>query len=286
MRIALFGIGMLLTSAGAVPIGASPPTLIRSPECPWKVAVIREPRGGEMSFEDSTHYLRPSEWEERNKVFGPGGLVAHVRVHDRRGYLEIVNWQTGDDSLFVYPHAMLPSWSPDGRYLSANVWTEKTRMGKLAVFEVGGWKNVVDIDVSHAANTKWSPDSRMIACAGVAYRGSSIILYTVTVPEGRVSVVDSTRVPGDIDFSWSPNNRWLVYAMPTKVHHVGDTMVSDLWIADAASGAAWCLIKSTDHHQSNPLWITDTTIQLDRVWWTEEGANREQRVVVELRETR
>lgn len=270
---------------------ASPPTLIRFPECPWKLDAVRAPKSEEVSFEEATHYLRPGEWEERNKVFGPGSLVAYVRADARhRAYLEIEDWKAGNDSVFVYPDAGLPAWSPDGRYLSVNVWTPATRTGKLVILDVSKWRIVVDIDLTSASNSKWSPDSRCIAVAGASYAGDDIVLYSVNVPDGNVSVIDTTRVFGDIEFSWSPDSRWIAYAKPTKVHHVGDTLISDLWIAEAATSAAWCLLKGTDHNQSNPLWITDRTLQVDRVWWDEDEdanwTNREQRVVVELSPSR
>jgi hypothetical protein len=269
------------------PALSSPPTLVRSPECPWRVAAVREPRAGELAYEDSTHYLRPGRWEERNRVFGPGGLVARVRIENpRRGYLQIDDWKAGRDSLFVLPHACLPAWSPDGRYLSVDLWTKEATGGMLRVLDVATWQGIVDVTLSHASDTKWSPDSKMIAGAGFSYTDTTMVLYTVTIPQGRVSVVDTTRALGDVDFSWSPDSRWIVYSKPRSINHLDETMVSDLWIAEAATGAAWCLIRSTDHHQSDPLWITSSTIQIDRVWWTvDDDANwttREDRVVIEL----
>ena len=158
-------------------------------------------------------------------------------------------------------------------------------MGKLCVLEVPSGKVVIDMDRATATNTKWSPAAQRIVGAGVSYGDEGIMIYSVTVPEGKVTVIAAHDVLGDVDFSWSPDSRWIVYARPTRLHHVGDTMVSDLWIADPETGASWCVVEATDHHQSNPLWITGTTIQVDRVWWTEEGTNREQRVVLELRKT-
>ncbi|HEX6790939.1 MAG TPA: hypothetical protein VF247_06490 [Candidatus Krumholzibacteria bacterium] len=265
---------------------SAPSTLVRAPACPWKVAAIREPRAGELPYEEATHYLRPGQWEERNKVFGPGKLVAYVRTERRRGYLEIENFDTGEDSVFVLPGACLPAWSPDGRYLSVDLWTKETTGGMLRVLDVATWKGIVDVKLAQASDTKWSPDSRMIVGAGYSHTDTAIVLYSVTIPEGNVSVVDTTRVLGDIDFSWSPDSRWIVYSKPRSINHFDETMVSDLWIAEAATGAAWCLVKSTDHDQSDPLWITDRTLQVDRVWWTVDGdanwSTREDRVVIEL----
>ena len=176
---------LVTISAFAGLASASPPTLTRSAECPWKLGVVRSPNSEEVSFEEATHYLRPAEWEERNKVFGPGSLVAYVRIDSRNhGYLEIEDWKAGSDSVFVFRSAGLPAWSPDGKYLSCNVWTERTRGGKLCVLDASTWKTVVDVDLAHASDTKWSPDAKMIACAGVSYMSTGCVVYTVTVPDG------------------------------------------------------------------------------------------------------
>jgi WD40 repeat protein len=255
-------------------------------ECPWKVSAVREPRPNEVAYEDATHYLRPGEREEKNEVRGPDHLVAFARSDRGRPYLEIANWKTGEDSLFIYNYVSLPSWSPDGRYLSTCVWTEQTRGGKLTVFDVATWKVVVDVTLTYSSDTKWSPDSKRIVCEGFAYKEQEAMVYTVTVPQGKVTVIDRRVTEGDIEFSWSPDSRWIAYSMPTKVHHVGDTMVSELWLADVTTGKACCLVKGTDHDQASPLWINESTIQVDRIWWTvDDDANwdtREQRVVIDL----
>jgi Tol biopolymer transport system component len=277
-------LSILLLMCAALAVFSS----VDAAENPWKVVAVREPKHHEITFEEKTHYLRPGQWEERNTVAGPGHLVAYVRTdRHHHPYLQIEDRQSGEDSVFVYPSVSLPCWSPDGSYLSVSLWTPQTRMGKLVVFDVATWKTVIDVDLASAASAKWSPDSRRIASDGVSYKTGQIVFFEVSVPGGAVSVLDSTNVMGDAEFSWSPDSRWIVYSKPTKVHHVGDTIVSDLCVADAATGDVWSLVKGTDHNQSSPLWITDNTIQVDRIWWDEDDdanwTNREQRVVLVLK---
>lgn len=265
ITILSLGFAVLLASSASVAAG----------KCPFVVEKIRESRAGETALDT-----------DRNTAVGSNGLVAHVVVEKGRGRLVVNNVESGD-SLFGCPYALLPAWSPDGKYLSVSMWTTETRMGKLVVFDASNWKRVIDLDLASAASATWSPDSKRIVSDGSSYADGEVLFYEVTVPAGAATIIDRTRVHGDIDFSWSPDSRWIVYSMPTKLHHVGDTMVSELRIADAASGEYCTLIPATDHNQSNPLWIDDHTIQIDRIWWDEDEdanwTNREERVVIDLK---
>jgi hypothetical protein len=246
------------------------------------VAAVREPRPSEVAIADTL---------DGNAAVGPNFLVAHIRIVKNRGYLVVENSQTGEDSLFVCPYASLPEWSPDGRYLSCNLWTPETRMGKLVVFEVASWKKVANANLASTGSAEWSPDSKRIVSDGVSYHGGKMILYCVSIPGGEVSVIDSTTAMNDIEFSWNRDSRWITYSRPTRLTPIGETRESDLCIANALTGESWCLIKARDHNESNPYWIDDHSIQVDRVWWTAgEGeadwTSRERRVVVILKPVR
>src|SRR5262249_14111895 len=147
----------------------------------------------------------------------------------------------------VCADASLPEWSPDGRYLSINLWTEKCRMGKLIVFDVSNWKQVIDVGLTAAAHRAFSPASKRIVCTGFGYEKPLMTMYAVTVSEGKLNVNATTRFLGDINFSWSPDSRWISFSRPTKLHPVGDTIESDLCLGDASTGRAWTLIPATDH---------------------------------------
>lgn len=249
-------------------------------KCPFAVADIRESRGSETALDTN-----------RNTATGQNGLVARVVVEKRRGRLVVSNSETGD-SLFGCPYANLPAWSPDGNYLSVDLWTPENRMGKLVVFDASSWKKVVDVALTYGADTEWSPDSKRIVSAAFSYEKPVMLVYSVTIPEGKVTKIDATTVLGDIDFSWSPDSRWIIYSRPTKLAPLEDVIASDLVIADVRTGEAWTLIPASDHHQSNPLWIDDHTVQIDRIWWDAGSTeadwtiSREQRVVVVLKPSR
>ena len=108
------------------------------------------------------------------------------------------------------------------------------------------------------------------------------MLYTISVPDGRVMVLDTIDVSADYEFSWSPDGRWIAFSRPTKVDYEDQTLAADLWIADAKTGTTWLVLETPDWVESNPLWITDRTIQVDRVHWDRTEAGVEQSVVIEL----
>ncbi len=48
------------------------------------------------------------------------------------------------------------------------------------------------------------------------------MLYTVSVPDWKVSVLDSLDVLVDYDFSWSRDGRWLAFTRPTALDRMGE----------------------------------------------------------------
>jgi len=247
----------------------------------WKVIAMRDPLATEVSFEEASRYLWPSE--DANNVPGPDSLVARVSIEKRRGYVEVVDLRTGNVRRLPNAWGSLPQWSPDGRYISCVVWKSTRQPHELTVVDVATMTVAVTPELRiSGTETKWSPDSRMIAASGVVHDSPRSMLCVVSIPAGSVTVIDTVDVFAAHEFSWSPDGRWLAYSRPTKVHHYGDTIASDLWIADASTAKAWLLIESPDWAQSNPLWVTNRIIQVDRVRWNDEGSNEEQRVVIEL----
>ncbi len=247
---------------------------------PWKVVALREPWADDVPFETKTDYLRSSS--DRNYVPGPDSLVARVVIVSRRGYVEIVDVATGESRRLLETPASLPQWSPDGRCLSCVVWKSHLNPYQLTVVDVTASKIVMEGDLTDGTESKWSPDSRTIAVSGISRKWSGALLYTVTVPDARVTVIDSLKVGASHEFSWSRDGRWIAFSRPTRLHHVGDTIAADLWIADAATGDSWCLLDGSEWAVSDPLWITNRSIQITRVRWHDEGGNEEQRLVVEL----
>jgi len=109
------------------------------------------------------------------------------------------------------------------------------------------------------------------------------MLYTVAVPDGKVTILDSLEVLVDYDFSWSPDGRWLAFTRPTALDEMGEYPVAaDLWIADTETGKTWPLIEGPEWVESNPLWITARSIQVNRSAREGDSLRAEQVVVVEI----
>jgi Tol biopolymer transport system component len=181
---------------------------------------------------------------------------------------------------------MLPQWSPDGTMISCAVWTRETWAGKLTVVYVATGRILVENSLTHGGNTKWSPDSRVIASSGAAYQGDNALLYTITVPDGKVTVIDSLDVLASHEFSWSPDGRWIAFARPTQLDHYESWTAAELWIADARTGESWCILDSPEWVESDPLWITNESIQVTRMRADDAedtGDSEEHRLIVELR---
>jgi hypothetical protein len=251
----------------------------RATKRPWRVVNVRQSGVEDAPFETRTGYLRSPA--SGNYMPGPDSLVAQVVIVANRGYVEIMNVRTGKSRRLLETGAYLPHWSPDGKLISCLVWTRETWAGKLTVVDVATSKIVLENDLTHASNSKWSPDSRTIAVSGLAYKWRGAFLYTVTVPEGRVAVIDSLSELATHDFSWSPDGRWIAFSRPTQLDHYEETIAADLWIADAATGESWCILEAPEWAESDPLWITNRSLQITRVRRTEDGEESE-RVVLEL----
>jgi hypothetical protein len=254
-------------------------TPARATKRPWRVVKVRQSRVEDAPFETRTGYLRSSV--NGNYVPGPDSLIAQVVIVARRGHVEIMNARTGKSRRLLETNACLPQWSPDGKLISCSVWTRETWAGKLTVVDVATGRIVLENDLTHATNSKWSPDAHAIAISGLAYKWRGAFLYTVTVPDGHVAVIDSLNELASHEFSWSPDGRWIAFSRPTRLDHYEDVLAADLWIADAATGESWCILEAPEWAESDPLWITNQSIQITRVRRTDDGEESE-RVVVEL----
>jgi len=248
---------------------------------PWRVVSVRQPWAEDVPFETRTGYLRSSG--DANYAPGPDSLVARVNIEKRRGYVEVVDLRTSNVRRLPDAWGSLPRWSPDGRYISCVVWKSTRQPYELTVVDVATMTVAVKPELGiSGTETKWSPDSRMIAASGVVHDSPLSMLCIVSIPEGSVTVLDSVDVLSTHEFSWSPDGRWIAFSRPTRADDHYGTTAADLWIADAATGESWCILDAPDWVESDPLWITNRSIQITRVRWNDEGADQEQRLVVEL----
>jgi Tol biopolymer transport system component len=113
------------------------------------------------------------------------------------------------------------------------------------------------------------------------------MLYVVSIPDEKVTVLDSLDVLVDYDFSWSPDGRWLAFTRPTALDEMGQyPIAADLWIAEMDTGKSWPLLEGQDWVESNPLWISARSIQVNRSARVGDEVGADQVVVVEIASTK
>jgi Tol biopolymer transport system component len=254
---------------------------ISRPANPWTIVSMRVPRPGEVPFEEASGYLWPSS--DANNVPGPDSLVAHARTDEtHHSYLELEDLRTGRVLPFPRINACLPRWSPNGEYLSCIVWKSSRQMDLLTVMDVATRTVLLDPGVDGTGEAKWSPDSRSLVAERIPRGSRAAMLCTISVPDGKVTVLDTTSAMTDYEFSWSPDGRWIAFSRPTETDYDDATIAADLWIADATTGAAWPVLETPDWVESNPLWITNRSIQVDRTHHGSDTLGGDQRLVIEL----
>lgn len=250
---------------------------------PWTVVEVRERRPGEVSFEEATGYLFPSP--DPNVVPGPDSLVARATSDSDHRRLELEDRRSGTIATLLEAKVSLPQWSPEGKYISCVVWKSAAEYHELQVVEVASRKVIIDPALrASGSESKWSPDGRTLAASGGIYGQPRRLLYSVKVPTGEVTALDTLNVVADYGFSWSPDGRWLAFTKPIALDYMGEDPVdADLWIAEPATGGVWPLLETQEWIEVNPLWITNQTLLVDRIAWNGSEPGAQQTVVVELR---
>jgi Tol biopolymer transport system component len=119
-----------------------------------------------------------------------------------------------------------------------------------------------------ASEKKWSPDGGTLLVSGIKYSVGHAVLYALTIPDLTAHTLDSTTVVASYYYSWSPDACWVAYTRPTAVHPIaGDTIAADVWIASPATGEQWRLLETPEWIDSEPLWITNRSILIERTYW-------------------
>jgi len=107
-----------------------------------------------------------------------------------------------------------PIWSPDGEWIA--YMSDRIGEDELYILPQDGKGEEVRITTDgHCFRfaPMWSPDSEKLLFAD-----KDLKLYYVDVRDKEVVLVDSTKNWEIVDYSWSPDSRWIVYAKPAKNH--------------------------------------------------------------------
>lgn len=105
-----------------------------------------------------------------------------------------------------------PMWSPDGKWIA--YMSDHTGEDELYIIPQDGKGKEIRITTDgHCFRFApvWSPDSKKLLFAD-----KDLKLYYVNVQEKKIILVDSTKNWEIVDYSWSPDSRWIAYAKPAK----------------------------------------------------------------------
>lgn len=105
-----------------------------------------------------------------------------------------------------------PVWSPDGKWIA--FMSDRTGEDELYVISQDGKSKETRITTDGHCfrfTPVWSPDSKKLLFAD-----KELKLYYVRVDDKKVVLIDSTKNWEIRDYCWSPDSRWVAYAVPGK----------------------------------------------------------------------
>ncbi len=141
----------------------------------------------------------------------------------------------------------LPSWSPDGRWIS--YFSDEDGEYELYITQSDGkgeTRKLTEGNKTYFMTSTWSPDSKTIYTADKAG-----VMNLVDVETGKTIHFDTDPFAGQPDVSWSHDSRWVTYA-----HGKSDSFSSVIWIYDTETG---------DLHQVTAGFFNDSSPAFSRL---------------------
>lgn len=166
-------------------------------------------------------------YDSKSKLFVPylGGISAGDVTFSRDGqwvayvtYPEGTLWRSRVDGSAALQlsspplHAVLPSWSPDGKQLVFySVQPGRPIRAYVVSADGGAAEELAPGYVGNELDTTWSADGRSVAFSGSAQLdGSALAIHVVDVRTGKVSLLPGSQ--GLFSPRWSPDGRYIVAA--------------------------------------------------------------------------
>lgn len=137
----------------------------------------------------------------------------------------------------------LPSWSPDGRWVS--YFSDKDGEYELYITQSDGkgeTKQLTDGNKTYFMSSSWSPDSKTIYTVDKAGK-----MMLVDVESGEANHFDTDPLANPIDVSWSHDSRFITYAKSSE-----DSFSTSVWIYDTETGEKH-KVTSGFFNDSNPV---------------------------------
>jgi len=165
--------------------------------------------------ETRPRFVKGATWI-REAGLSPTGARA---VFEFRGEIVTVPGEKGDVRNLTNStgaHDRDPAWSPDGRSIA---WfSDQSGEYQLYIGSQDGKGDPRTIKVAGAgfySDPVWSPDSQKIA-----YSDNSMSVYWLDVASGASKKIASQSMfgPFGVSYDWSPDSKWLAYAMSNKAN--------------------------------------------------------------------
>ncbi len=121
----------------------------------------------------------------------------------------------------------LPSWSPDGRWVS--YFSDEDGEYELYITQSDGkgeTRQLTDGNMTYFMGSSWSPDSKTIYIVDKAG-----VMSLVDVESGEAKQFDKEPLANAVDASWSHDSRYLAYARADE-----NGFSTSIWIYDTQSG--------------------------------------------------
>ena len=216
---------------------------------------------------DETPAMGPKpgpSWWDTSFDFSPSGdrLVFEGRKDNNQLYLAddtgtLVRPLLNDISPWVQPS--LPRWSPDGRLIAYRAWRRPilSEPLKCAIFVVNperGTPRQISPDFDETRDILslcWMPDSQHLICAIFSAGDVSDGVYRLSL-DGSIARVSPMKVYSNMRLGgYSPDGRWLVFAMSD------DTLsVKDIWLLPATGDTVLHLTGGPGFNY-HPTWAAD-----------------------------
>ena len=231
--------------------------------CAWRVVGERAAAPEDVPFVERHPLL--AESPDGNDVRGPDSTRFVVKWGtDHKASLYERSLRTGAETLIV-PRGTGPRVSPDGRYLAFIYWKSTDSPWTLGILDrTTGRRIEPQLGGCVSLFPQWSPDGRWLAVMEQPCSMATRRLWIVSVPSASILKVDSLSILSDFEFSWSPNSRHLAVTSPESMDSNEEPTAADLWIL-SDHGRRRCRVNNTlNYVEHRPMWVTDSTLLVDR----------------------
>lgn len=175
--------------------------------------------------------LRPKAVDASNLIMSGGVSSTGKRVvAEARGDIWTVPVENGAPRQLTSTSGAserLPSWSPDGRWVS--YFSDEDGEYELYITQSDGkgeTRQLTDGNKTYFMGSSWSPDSKTIYAVDKAGK-----MMLIDVETGEVNEFDREPMANPVSVSWSHDSRWITYAKSRD-----NAFTASIWIYDTQTG--------------------------------------------------